>query len=206
MGLMMSSGDVVVSGVTECVVIRDININVPYKKMVTIPGELALRSKELWAYISSNRLFPHTIPCFSIPQVQETNQVTEPTATNTALQLELLRVHEESARVQCELSERIEKLELENSQLKAEVGTRPNYEDKLQAILDRLDRLSTSAVQSATIGTPDNYIEEKVPIFIPSLPDARDIPGVITPKVIKTDGSEVERASRALRKFRKQGG
>lgn len=94
--------------------------------------------------------------------------------------------------------------------MKAEGERKSAEDDKLKTILEKLDNLPTSTVQVVTQaqttlnGSPEPNTEEKVPYYIPSLPDARSIPGSITHKVTKTDGAEVEKASQALRKFRKQ--
>jgi hypothetical protein len=212
----MNTGDVVVSGIKECVVISDININVPQGEMVTIPGSLALKSRELWAYISSERLFRHNTPNFRQPPVAQyvtaKPVVVDPQSSNTNLQSELSRVQEESSKAKLDLLDRIGKLEAENSRLKVENDKKSTDRDTLNIILEKLDNLPSPTVQVVTkvqsehSETNESDLEGKVPIYIPSLPDARSFPSRITPKVTKSDGVDVEKAGKALRQLRNKGG
>lgn len=220
--MKMNPGDVViVSGITDMVVVTDIGYNVPHGKNTSIPGNIALGSSELWNHISCGRVFWHNRPTANYQQpvqkpklapVVEQPQSIETLVSNTNLQSELSKVQGGSSKVQGELLGRIERLEAENARLKAESERRSTEDDKLKTILEKLNNLPTATVQvvtqakSASTGILESDADEKAPIFIPSLPDARSIPSKITPKVIKTDGSEVEKAGSALRKFRKQGG
>jgi len=220
--MKMNPGDVViVSGITSMVVVTDISFNVPHGKVTSIPGELALKSRELWDHISCGKIFWHNRP--STPQQQVAPKSTQPSViepqplvappiSNTNLQSELSKVQEESERAQLELLERVGRLEAENARLRAEGDRKSTEDDKLKTILEKLDNLSSSTVQIVSQAQPnlsgysEPNTEEKTPYYIPTLPDARSIPGSITPKVIHTDGVDVEKASQALRKFRKQGG
>jgi uncharacterized small protein (DUF1192 family) len=219
--MKMNPGDVIiVSGVTDMVVVTDIGYNVPHGKNTPIPANIALGSSELWNHISCGRIFWHNRPTDNHQQAvanQKSNFVVEPqpvvsSNSNTRLQSELSKVQDESVKAQFELLSRIGVLEAENARLRAESEKKSTDDDKLKTILERLDNLPTATVQvvtqaqlsTTTAAEPDT--EEKVPIYIPSLPDARSIPSRITPKVIKTDGSDVEKAGKALRQFRKQGG
>ena len=220
--MKMNPGDVVrVSGVTGMVVVTDISFNVPHGKVTSIPGELALKSKDLWNHISCDRIFWHNRPSIhqqqaapksTQPSVIEPQPLVAPPVSNTNLQSELSRVQDESARAQLELLERIGRLEAENARLRAEGDRESTEDDKLKTILEKLDNLSSSTVQVVSQaqtnlnGSSEPNTEEKIPYYIPTLPDARSIPSIIKPKVIKTDGFDVEKASQALRKFRKQGG
>jgi hypothetical protein len=220
--MRMNPGDVViVSGITDMVVITDIGYNVPHGKNTSIPGNIALGSSELWNHISCGRVFWHNrpttthqnpVPKPKVATTVENPQPVENIVSNNNLQSELTRVQDESSKVQGELLVRIEKLEAENARLKADGERKSLEDDKLKTILERLDNLPTATVQvvtqahSTTMDTSESTVDEKSPIFIPTLPDAKSIPSRITPKVIKTDGSEVEKAGNALRKFRKQGG
>jgi hypothetical protein len=61
--MRMNPGDVViVSGITDMVVITDIGYNVPHGKNTSIPGNIALGSSELWNHISCGRVFWHNRP------------------------------------------------------------------------------------------------------------------------------------------------
>lgn len=220
--MRMNPGDVViVSGITDMVVVTDIGYNVPQGKNTSIPGNIALGSSELWNHISCGRVFWHNRPTDTHPipvpkpkvaPIVEPSQPVEPSVSNNNSQSELSRVQEESSNLQRELLSRIERLEAENARLKAEGERKSLEDDKLKTILERLDNLPTATVQvvtqahSTTADTSESTVDEKSPIFIPSLPDVKSIPSRITPRVIKTDGSEVEKAGNALRKFRKQGG
>lgn len=119
--MKMNPGDVViVSGITTMVVVTDISFNVPHGKNTSIPGELALKSRELWDHISCGRIFWHNRPStnqqqaapkLTPPAVIESQPMVAPPVSNTNLQSELSKVQDESARAQLELLERIERLE-----------------------------------------------------------------------------------------------
>ena len=214
--MRMNPGDVAVSGVKECVVIQDICINVPQGKMITIPGDVALRSKDLWEYISSNRLFRHNPPNFKVPSVpldaESKSDAADISVSNTNLQSELSRVQSESTKVQLELMDRVARLEVENAQLKVEQSKKSADDDRLKIILERLNSIPTTTVQVAnqvqatTVEAEEQRSSEKVPIYIPSVPDAQVISSRIYPKVTRSDGADVEKAGKALREFRKRGG
>jgi hypothetical protein len=218
--MKMSSGDVViVSGITGLVVIRDINFNVPNGELTSIPGEIAYRSRELWDYISCGQVFWHNRPNNNhqvVPKPKPTPVIVtppvSPPTSNTPLQSELPEVQDEATKVKFDLLEKVKRLEAENALLKAEGEKKSTNEETLKTILERLDNLSTTTVQvvpqaqGSTSSTPESNTEEKVPIYLPSLPDARSFPSRIIPKVTKSDGVEAEKSSKALRQLRKKGG
>ncbi len=212
--MKMNPGDVViVSGVTEMVVVLDIGYNVPQGKNTSIPGDLALKSIDLWNLISCGRIFWHNAPTVRANQptpkpttAVESPRPVEPVVSNTPIQSELSKAQAESSRFQLELLKRIELLESENSKLKADSDRKASEEDKFELILKRLDNLPASVqVQGSTAEKGGLVEDSKVPIFVPSLPDARSIPGRIAPKTTQHDGSQVRKATKALKEFRSKG-
>jgi hypothetical protein len=218
--MKMNPGDVVVSGISDCVPVVDIGYNVPYKVAITIPGDRAYASKDLWKCIGQGRIFVHTMlpakpePVAAPEPVIEPvpEPIPEPVVTQESqidLQAELARIQAESTKTRLEFEVKIGRLQAENARLRVE-GSKDKGADKLDTIIGLIEKLPTQTVQVVSKVQPETQGEttdESVPVFIPSkvLGDNSNR-GRLSMKESHSDGASVASASKALSKLRKKGG
>ncbi len=179
--------DITVFGLaTGTYLIEDIRMDVPCGTQVTIPAEMALRSKDLWRGINQRQLF----------QISARPNVVPPVASGNVA-------------VQAELQERAKRLEVENNDLRRRLLDQQTEADRQQRMTQQT--LAEQTAQMATIikmlgsggfvtsgvissgkqvVATEDYVSGDAPTFIP---------GTITPDKadarIETTEASVENAS-----------
>ena len=221
--MKINPGDVVVSGIHDTVPVIDIGYNVPHKVAITIPGNRAYASKDLWTCVGQGRIFVHILlPSKPELVVAEPEPVVEPQPipepipepivaqeSQIDLQAELARIQAESTKTRLEFEVKIGRLQAENARLRVE-GSKDKGADKLDTIIGLIEKLPTQTVQVVSKVQPETQGEttdESVPVFIPSkvLGDNSNR-GRLSMKESHSDGASVASASKALSKLRKKGG
>jgi len=174
-------GDVRVFGlVAGTHVLEDISRDVPCGVTVTIPGELAVRSKDLWRAISQRCIFQ--LPSAAPPPQFSTSPERE--------QLE--------AQVK-ELSTQVKALADENRSLRESLqNSNQNYSQKLDTILSALQNRAVFVDRGFT---PSPEVEIKAPLFIPSkiIPEDVTVRIDVQGEVIQSDAISVAERVRKLR-------
>lgn len=216
----MNPGDVVVSGISECVPVIDIGYNVPHKVAITIPGNKAYASKDLWVCVGQGRIFVHTRlpskpdPVVSEPEpVVESKPVPEPVVaqdSQTDLQTELARIQAESTNTRLDFEAKLGKLQAENARLRNENAKPDTGTDKLDTIIGLIEKLPIQTVQVVTKSPTEiqgGVVDDSAPVFIPSkVMGDQSNRGRLSLKESQSDGASVASASKALSKVRKKGG
>ena len=186
------SGDIRVIGlVAGTHVIEDIGRDVPHGVTVTIPGELALQSKDLWRAISQKCLFQ--LPTAAPPPHMSTPVFTD--SDKAVLEAQIR-----------ELETQVRVLEAENRALK-ELAQTTASSDKLDAILMAIQSGQMS-MGAATGGVrpaarPSQEVADgTAPTFLPSEIRPRDVDARIEERK-ETQVSDVSSAAGRLRKLRK---
>lgn len=186
------SGDIRVIGlVAGTHVIEDLAWDVPHGQTVTIPGDMAIRSKDLWRAISSKCLFQ--LPSASPPPTPFPAQVSDSDRSYLESQVGSLR-------------ERVKTLEAENERLQAALQTSQDREnDKLDSILAAIKTSGVSAgPMFARHGSEavkrDDGVDGSAPTFLPSeikptdVVDARiDVQGERSEESASTVSSSADR-------------
>jgi len=185
-------GDVKVIGmVSPSHKIEDIRREVPHGVTVTIPGELAVQSKDLWRGISQHHLFQ--LPSAAPPAPTSTQQA----ASNTS-QLE--------TQVQ-ELSSRVRALEAENKELrdKDDTQTARKLDEILAALQERPVVVMPGQVATAAAPvTEEETVDGSAPMYLPDQIHPEDANVRIDVKG-ESATSDAVSAANALRKLRKKG-
>jgi hypothetical protein len=185
-------GDVRVIGlVAGTHLIEDIARDVPHGVTVTIPGELAVRSKDLWRAIAQKCIFQ--LPSASPPLERVAAQAVDPERPRL------------DARIR-ELEDQIRSLEGENKGLRGSSAQSDDRDQKLDSILAALQ---TGAVFSSSFpsGVPikkQEVADGTAPTFLPSEIRSRDMDARIDIQS-ESSVSGVSEAAERLRKIR-QGG
>jgi FtsZ-binding cell division protein ZapB len=177
------SADITVMGLVEGIhILEDIQIGVPKGVVVTIPADLAYRSRDLWRALSQRVIFQVAgSPSPNRPVVPYQQEIDELKKKNLALQgqIEVLRGEVQTLRV-------------DNESLRNENTGHREQRGKLDEIL--------SLVKGGLIGTlvatnsgqstkaVSSVIDAGVPLFIPDS---------IRPKDVQTDNMTVEKDSSA---------
>jgi hypothetical protein len=178
-------GDIRVIGlVAGTHVLEDISRDVPYGVTVTIPGELAVRSKDLWRAISQKCVFQ--LPSVSSPQQISINSGKE--------YLE--------AQVK-ELSLQVQTLANENRSLRESLqSSSQTYSQKLDTILSALQNKAVFVDRGAISVSLDEVADGTAPVFIPSKirPEDVSVRIDVQGEVIKSDVSSVVEQVRRVRK------
>lgn len=197
------TGDVTVVGmVSGRHVIEDIGYSVSLNQQVTIPGNLALVSKDLWRAISSRCLF----------QLKPT--LTKPTSTEEAKTEENLQAEISALRSQLALKDkRIQDLEVALVQTQKQlVEFEGGQAGKLDAILNLLkDRPQQVIVQEKRVSgivesreTSLDLVQLEVPAFIPATIRPEITESQVEVQSSTSTSSGVEDASSKLRQLRKK--
>jgi hypothetical protein len=186
------NGDVRVVGlVTGTHLIEDIGRDVPYGVMVTIPADLALRSKDLWRGVEAKCL--HRIPA----------------VLATAVDQEKIRLRQYIT----ELESHLAQLTQENVALKAQLEKSsaivpPSYDAKLDSILAAIQNVAVVAPGSVgttvTTKAPTEIVDGSAPTFLPSEIKPKDVNARIDVQGEKSESSGLSEAAERLRKLRKK--
>ena len=190
------NGDVRVVGlVSGTHLIEDIGRDVPYGVMVTIPGELALRSKDLWRGVESKCL--HRVSA----------------VLSNAPDQEKVRLRQYITELESSLAQ----LKQENDALRAQLEkataapAAPSYDAKLDSILAAIQNVNVTVVApSVPVGTTvptkqsQNVIDGSAPTFLPSEIKPKDVDARIDVQGEKSEASGVSSASERLRKLRQK--
>lgn len=171
-------------------VIEDLNIDVPYGVYVTIPGDRAVGSKDLWRAISAKCVFH--VPSAPAPSV---SVVRAPSSAP-----------DQSQRV-AELEQQLGRLQAENDALRREADQRRSGEAKLDLILSMLPNLATGGSAPAAVSpsaAPSEIADGTVPTFFPSTIVPRDVEASIEIEAQSSNGGGISAATEALRKMRKR--
>jgi hypothetical protein len=180
------SGDVRVIGlVAGTHILEDIARDVPHGVTVTIPGELAVRSKDLWRAISQKCIFQ--LPSASPPSPQ--------------LGYDIGQLEGQIS----DLAARLRALEAENKLLREKTETQTAR--KLDEIISVLQsRPQTVVITEKEVKTvkPEERVDGTAPIFLPSKlhPDGAAVVRIDVPG--ENASSDVIDAANRLRKMRKE--
>lgn len=196
----MMVGDVTVVGLDpSTTVLYDIGMDVPARKVVTIPAEKAASSKDLWRAINQRRLFQlHAGPVNSTP----VRPAPLPSTGYQALQDKCRNLETENARLREAVSALQERL---NNQPQP-VGV--VMDARLDQILDLLRSGVVTASPSDAPARPTRkaapqVVEVEAPTFIPNEIKPKNVEGRITEVRSETsDNTALDSAASALRKFR----
>lgn len=179
------TGDVTVLGLkSDTCVLADIGMDVPHGRVVTIPADRAVRSKDLYRGINQGYLFRLSIPA----------------AANPALNV--LQAEAQSLR------ERVAQLEAENKTLRerlAQAEARAPLDGKLDAILAALQsgRSLPGALPSLAKEVAEPLVVEVAPPpFIPSKIQRDDMRGHVMTETAEGAG-DVSSAAAKLREMRR---
>lgn len=211
----MMIGDVTVVGLdVSTVVLGDIGMDVPHQVVVTVPADLATRSKDLWRAVNQRRLFQ--LHAGSARQ-HVVRPVVPPTLGADKWQEKCRALEAENA----SLLERITALEQEVGRLQSVTPSAPPppvptapvpvLDPRLDEILSLLKSGTTapapvgSARPTPTTPVPSlGVVEVEVPAFIPSEIKPKGVEGRIAEVQSETSAnSNLGSAASALRKFRK---
>lgn len=178
-------GDIRVIGlVAGTHVLEDISRDVPYGVTVTIPGELAVRSKDLWRAISQKCVFQ--LPSASPPQQFSTSSG---------------RGHLE-AQVK-ELSLQVQTLANENRSLRESLqSSSQTYSQKLDTILSALQNKAIFVDRGVIPVSLDEVADSTAPVFIPSKirPEDVSVRIDVQGEIVKSDVASVAEQVRKVRK------
>lgn len=212
----MNPGDVLVCGVSEDVLVEDIQFSIPRGHAIVVPGDKANKSKDLWRLISQGTVFklqtnsllhPSKTQKPSEAAEEEKNEALKTQIEDLASQVTGLR--DELQRAKFKLSEQaaleaeVGRLQAENARLRADLATRDGLDSKLETILSAVkDRPATVVVQGSTqkTATPS----DDAPIFIPSQIKGEGGESRVNVQETTSDGSGVAGASQALRGLKKR--
>jgi len=154
------TGDIRVMGlVFGTHLIEDIKQNVPHGMVVTIPGDLAIRSKDLWRGIAQRALFQ--LPSTSPPETTYSGHEKESLESQIRdlfAQLKALKVENQSLR---------ESLQ-SNSQLNSQ-----KLDSILSALQNKVASFSQSIPSSRVVA--DEVADGTAPMFIPSEIRPKDV-------------------------------
>lgn len=191
---MRTNGDVIVIGmVAGTHVLEDLGQDVPYGMSVVIPGEQALRSKDLWRAISTRCVFEVPKKLMGVPTVRAD------TDKEQQLELRVKELTEEVAGLRLALAAAESKLAAAEAKEDA-----PNeYEEKLNRILQAIEQGKTSmpAIPAAKLL---EEIDGTAPTFLPSSIVPQDAQTRIDIQGEQSESGEVSKAAANLRKMRKR--
>lgn len=196
------SGDIRVIGlVAGTHVIEDLGRDVPHGQVATIPGELAVMSKDLWRGISSKCLMQ--LPSAGPPPQLIGSSVEEWNSEKAVLEAKVRN-----------LSENIRSLEIENERL---LANNTRLEVELQAAQAReagkLDSILSALQNGIAIAGParsvpqkrDDVVDGSAPTFLPSEIRPRDVDARIDIQAEQSDAaaSSVTSAAERLRQIKR---
>jgi hypothetical protein len=194
-GLMSKpTGDIRVFGlVAGTHIIEDIGMDVPHGMTVTIPGELAIRSKDLWRALSQKCLFqlPAAAPPLALPQQAPGGDLDRLRAESRAIVLE----------------GQVRSLEAANMALQAVVQGFQARDQKLDTILTAIQSGMVFAQQpgvSAQAITKQEVADGTAPMFLPSEIRPKGVDARIDVQSESTE-SDIATTAEKLRRLR-QGG
>jgi len=195
------SGDVRVIGlVAGTHIIEDIGMDVPHGVTVTIPGDMAIRSKDLWRGISQKCLFQ--LPSAAPPP----GQYLPATPAVSVIQPDPDRPRLE-ARIR-ELENKVLTLEVENRllrELRGEPQGTQNRDSKIDSILEALQNATLSGPRPMFGGgtsRKEEVADGTAPTFLPSEIRMRDADVRIDIQGESSTTSDVSGAAERLRKMR----
>lgn len=180
------SVDIIVFGLTvPTCVLHDIGRDVPHGETVTIPGDMAYRSKDLWRAIGQRQIFRITRG----PGPNALAQVPKPAPPPPV--------------VVVPPPSRDEALESENRALKEQLL---NQSQKLDSIIALLQAgVPMAAIQAASSANPHiSAVADETPIYIPSLIKPENAEIRIEPQRSESEGSQVSGAAEKLRELRQR--
>jgi outer membrane murein-binding lipoprotein Lpp len=192
----MKSSDVRVFGlVVGTYVLSDIGMAVPYGREVLIPGDKAVRSKDLQKGLSQRCLFqlPDNPPSYTAPATFIRDDVLQERIRSLELQVQSLTAHNT-------------RLESENDQLRESVRAATTHGDRLDTILQAIQQRGVSVVH--TQGERPAQVNELADGTAPQF-----LPAEITPKnaevrihtVTEAGSANIADAAERLRKLRRGG-
>lgn len=177
-------------------VLEDIRIDIPHGVTVTIPAEMAARSKDLHRAIGQKCVFvlPATM---GISHVHQSPPSPPPPAPSLPPVVAPVVVKDLA------LHERIRALELENRRLQTSLQTSSEAaEKKLDAILLAIQSGAVGRAVNGRIGLPDEVASGGAPTFIPSEIRPKDAESRIETQKDSAGASGVADAAERLRKIR----
>lgn len=207
----MNNGDVTVCGVSEDKLVEDIGVLVPKGDVVTIPGPLAHRSKDLWRLLSQGLIFQ--LNANSLLRLKRADSTPAPPVELEKLELETQSLRSELTKVQTDntgLRAEVKSLKLEILRLKEEGSSQALSQAKLDEVLNLVrsrsiapSEVRTNGTKPLSVGVED--VDESVPIFIPSkIKSDSDVTGKVSLKEGATDASSLSDASKALKGIRRK--
>lgn len=186
------SVDVTVLGmIVPTCVLADIGMDVPHQRTVTIPGEKALKSKDLWRSIGQKSLMrlpngPGRVP----PPVLGDH------SNDTVLQ-RLEALEQENHQIRVGLQEQAVRLE------RFEKESEGKLDEVLRLLRSGIVMTATSVSPSKTVPHQDSGVVEDAPIFIPGTIAPANASVRIEKAESEGDGKSLSEASGKLRGLRK---
>lgn len=209
----MDNGDIVVCAVSVDVVIEDISCNVPRQVPVTIAGDRASKSKDLWRYLSQGTLFRldiRNVPQRSLAVVPEVVQDSNLVGQTVALSEEVSQLRSTLSLNKAAYENSLRRLQDENVRLRLELDEERVKSTQLTKLDDILGLLQKQPVRSVLVmpqsapSAQDSPVDDSAPKYIPSqIKSDAVIEGGTTVQESRSDGGSVSSASKALRDRRK---
>jgi hypothetical protein len=186
---MMTTGDITVLGMTVGLhMIEDIATGVPHGMVVSIPAEMALRSKDLWRAISQKQVFRLTTGSLHAPMVLP------PTAADP-----VPRLIDENQQLQAALSAQ----QTQNAEVMAQLKAQA---DAIRALTETLANAPRTVVvqgNAAPNAAPNAaFVDGSAPAFIPSTIKPESAEVRIETRVEEAEGADIGSNRDRLRRLR----
>jgi hypothetical protein len=191
--------DIIVFGIAPGThTVEDIHVDVPSGQEVTIPGETAYKSKDLWRAINQKQLFLiRAVP--NAPPVQ----VPVSAAVEQELREQVVRLEAENQQLRVELHQ--QQAESQKSMLETQKMMTAQQE-RLDALLKMLSSgaIYTQGVAPKAVGADDTVIDGSAPAFIPESITPKTTETRIDTKTEQSESTGVSGAAGRLREMRQR--